>query len=103
MLIWYRESDFVLAMPGKDVTFFPSTGLWWQEDDRFLLIIDAGDGGGWTFQPLKLGTYQIQFTYVNNTTLVKFDDLETIKKKQLENVWTGMVTTPLVAFHFIRN
>jgi len=103
MLISAQESDFVLAMPGKNITFFPKAGLWWLNEDKFLLIIDAGDGGGWTFQPLKLGNYHIHFTYANSTNSSHFDDIKTGGGKQMENIWTGIVTTPFVEFHLTRN
>lgn len=102
---WSRqaeESDFVLAMPGKDVTFFPKTALWWQPNDRIQLVIDAEDGGAYTFEVTELGTYKIQLNYVNAKASVKIYDQETKNWKQIENIWMGMVTTPFVEFRLTR-
>ncbi len=98
---WSRqaeESDFVLVMPGKDVSFFPKTLLFWQQNDHIQLVIDAEDGGAYTFDISDLGTYKIQMNYVNAKATVKVYDQKIMKWKQIENIWMGMVTTPLVEF-----
>lgn len=97
-----QESDFVLIMPGKNIKFFLGAALWWQENDQFVLIIDAVNGGAYTFQPINLGNYKICLNYVNYTGFVKVDDPITGKEKQIENIWTGIVTTPFLEFHITR-
>ena len=102
---WSRvaeDSDFVVVIPGKDVTFFPEATLWWQENDQLLLVNDAGDGGAYTFQLTDNGTYKIQINYVNKTGFIKIYEQETRNSQQIENIWMGMVTTPFVEFHLSR-
>ncbi|MDF5725890.1 MAG: hypothetical protein PUP91_36680 [Rhizonema sp. PD37] len=99
---WSRvaeDSDFVVVIPGKDVTLFPEATLWWQENDQLLLVNDAGDGGAYTFKLTDNGTYKIQINYVNKTGFSKIYEQETRNWKQIENIWMGMVTTPFVEFH----
>jgi hypothetical protein len=102
---WSRqaeESDFVLVLPGKDVIFFPKTLILWQQNDQIQLLVDAEDGGAYTFDVSDLGTYKIQLNYVNTKGSVKIYDQEIMKWKQIENIWMGMVTTPLVEFRLTR-
>ncbi|RUR74477.1 hypothetical protein PCC6912_52520 [Chlorogloeopsis fritschii PCC 6912] len=103
---WFRQaekSDFVLAMPGEDVTFFPGTAIWWQQNDKILLVIDAQDGGAYTFEFFDSGTYKIQLNYVNIQASIKAYDQEDMNWKQIEDVWTGMVITPFVDFKLTRS
>lgn len=97
-----QESDFVMILPGKNINFFLDAALWWQENDQLLLVIDAGNSGAYTFEPI-LGNYKICLNYVNYTASVKVDYPINRKQKRIENIWTGIVTTPFVEFHVARN
>lgn len=102
---WSREaieSDIVLVMPGENVTFFPWSAIWWQENDQFEFVIEARDGGYYTFQFTDLGSYQIKLNYVNNMEMLKVYDEETGNIRQIENIWTGMIITPFVEFQLKR-
>ncbi|TAE59788.1 MAG: hypothetical protein EAZ87_08335 [Nostocales cyanobacterium] len=98
---WSRQaenSDFVLAMPGENIIFFPSSALQWQHDDHVQLSFSAEDGGVYTFELTGSGTYKIQLNYVNTIKIVNVYNQEAKEWKKIENIWTGMVTTPFVDF-----
>lgn len=87
------ESDFHLVMPGQNITLFPNVSLVWLADGLFKLIVPGGGRANWSFNNLKLGTYQIQLRYRSLTAEsdVLFEDL-----------WKGMVSTPFVEFCLVQ-
>jgi hypothetical protein len=95
------ESDFPLVMPGENVTFFPYSLLYWRKRDQFILNIEAGDGGYWSFKALKAGIYQIQLTYNNKDAVAEIYDRETMNTNLIEGIWTGMMSTPKIEFRFV--
>ncbi|NJO28888.1 MAG: hypothetical protein HC874_16110 [Richelia sp. SL_2_1] len=103
---WLRpieESDLVLVMPGKEITFFYEAVIWYQEEDKFELVLSIGDGGSHTFEITELGNYKIQLNYINKTAETKVYDQEIRERKSIENIWTGMVITPLKEFNLVRS
>lgn len=102
---WLRQNeeyDFVLAMPGKEITFFYEALVWYREEDKFELVLEIGNGGSHTFEITELGNYQIQLNYVNKTAETKVYDEKIEQWKSIENIWTGMVITPLKEFSLVR-
>jgi hypothetical protein len=102
---WLRQvekSDFVWLQPGENYIFSLETSIWWQENDQIKFVIEVGDGGCHTFLVTNLGTYKIQLNYINAMALVNVYDQETREWKKIENIWTGMVTTPFVEFRLTR-
>jgi hypothetical protein len=64
-----QNSDFLLAIPGEAITFYPATFLYWQQNpkkkrDRKLTIsMFFQDSDGFIFEFLYSGNYQIRFLY----------------------------------------
>ncbi|MBP0037754.1 MAG: hypothetical protein J7519_08615 [Roseofilum sp. SID1] len=99
-----KESDFPIVKPGESLTFFPKIAqLFWVKGELFCLSIPAGDGGGWVFGSLSLGTYQINFIYKNQDRTVEILDKEGRNAKLLEDIWVGMVFTPSITFSLVRS
>ncbi|MEK0195012.1 MAG: hypothetical protein EAZ78_21440 [Oscillatoriales cyanobacterium] len=100
LLIEPKESDFLLVMPGKSVTFFPDITLSWSKRDQFSLVVSSGNGGFCPFGSLKPGIYQLRFRYqklgdrMQKTTLAG----KSIENRLIEKVWSGRVDTPFVEF-----
>jgi RNA polymerase sigma-70 factor (ECF subfamily) len=86
-----QESDFALVLPGKSVTFFLDAGLFWERGTHRLGGKD-GHGGGWFFDDLKPGRYQVRIVYESKDASV------TLKPsgKVMKDIWTGKVETPFV-------
>ncbi|WP_193195685.1 hypothetical protein [Nostoc sp. MG11] len=95
-------SDFPLIMPGENLTFFPYTLFFWCKRNQFTLNIDAGDRGYWSFEALKAGVYQIQLTYNNKDAVAEIYHRETMNTNLIEDIWTGMVSTPQVEFRLVQ-
>ncbi|WP_377473643.1 MAG: hypothetical protein P2A85_15685 [Microcoleus anatoxicus] len=99
-----EESDFLLVTPGKSLTFFPSTSVYWSKHDQFLLSFSSGDGGSYSFNSLKPGIYQLRFRYESTSDSTQKTDftgepLEDWLIEIMKKVWTGRVDTPFVEFH----
>ncbi|MBN3871260.1 hypothetical protein [Nostoc sp. JL33] len=95
------ESDFPLVMPGENVNFFPYSFLYWRKRDQFILNIEAGDGGYWSFDALKAGVYQIRLTYNNKDKITEIYDRETMNMNLIEGIFMGIVSTPKVEFRLV--
>jgi hypothetical protein len=93
-----EESDFPLVNPGENFTFFLNGNLYW-EDSKLLLGGRDRTGGVWIFSNLKLGTYQMRFTYQNQEARVKLRVGGII----VEDIWTGTVSMPFVNFRLIQS
>jgi hypothetical protein len=98
---WVRECytyDFCLANPGGAITFFPKCSLWQEEDNQFTFIMQQGyeTGSYWMFKLNALDIYRIRFVYANSLNKIRAYDLKTQKSKQIENLWTGVASTPFV-------
>jgi hypothetical protein len=86
-----QESAFALVQPGKSVKFLLDAGLFWERGTLRLGGKD-GHGGGWFFDDLKPGRYQVRIVYESKDASV------TLKPsgKVLKDIWTGRIETPLV-------
>lgn len=91
-------SDFLLAMPGECITFFPYASIFWLKREVFILRIDAGDGGFWNFEIFQVGNYKIQFIYNNKYLTQEIYDRENMSMTLIEGLWIGMVSTPKIEF-----
>lgn len=92
-------SDLLLAVPEKSITFFPNAELLWKKNDQFKLKIDAGDGGYWIFENLKIGRYLLQLTYKSKSAETKVYDRIIKKAILFKKLWRGMVLVPLVELY----
>ena len=100
---WIRgpeEFDFLLVAPGKSLTFFPDTHLFWTNHRQFSLGVSDGGGGYCAFEQLKPGIYHFRFQYYNTSDTIRKKNLagESIETRPIEKVWTGWVDTPFVEF-----
>lgn len=95
------NSDFPLVIPGENVNFFPYSFLYWRKRDQFVLNIEAGDGGYWSFNALKMGIYKIQLTYNNKDAMAEIYDRETMNTNLIEGIYTGMMSTPKIEFRLV--
>ncbi|BCL39461.1 hypothetical protein [Nostoc sp. MS1] len=93
-----NTSDFILANPGRHLTFFPGGSISWDYNERLTLHIEDCMGGTYFFWLPRLGNFRIRFNYINHRNLASVYDEKTGKKKQIENIWTGTVVTPFVEF-----
>ena len=104
ILIGPSESNFLLAMPGKSVTFFPYTILFGRRSNQSELAIESGDGSVWVSGELKPGKYQFRFSYQKifyprGEIIYRQQEIE---QKLLEQVWFGRVDTPFVELHLVK-
>ncbi|XZO04290.1 MAG: hypothetical protein ACM65L_11480 [Microcoleus sp.] len=105
---WVRglsASDFLLALPGESVTFFPITVLCWIEGYGASLSIDYGDGSIWGSDTVKPGRYQFRFRYQKifdprGEIIYRHQEIE---QKLLEQVWFGRVDTLFVELHLVKS
>ncbi|MDZ7959898.1 MAG: hypothetical protein RMY34_18780 [Aulosira sp. DedQUE10] len=88
------ESDYHLLEPKESVTFFVSAHTERQNDGLLNLIVDGTGYGYWSFNGLKLGTYQVRLAYRSRTNPL---DIELF-----EDIWRGMVHTPFVEFCLVQ-
>jgi hypothetical protein len=97
-------SDFLLALPGESVTFFPITVLFWIEGYGASLSIDYGDGSIWGSDTVKAGRYQFRFRYqkIFDPRGENIYRQQEIEQKLLEQVWFGRVDTPFVELHLVK-
>ncbi|WP_377473714.1 MAG: hypothetical protein P2A85_15875 [Microcoleus anatoxicus] len=103
---WIRgpeEFDFPLVTPGKSLTFFPDTHLFWTNHRQFSLGVSDGGGGYCAFEQLKPGIYHFRFQYYTTSDTIRKKNIagESIETRPIEKVWTGWVDTPFVEFHLI--
>lgn len=98
------ESNFPLAMPGECIEFFLEARLLWHKFDQIRLLIFRTDGGYWWFDQLKLGIYQIRFSYQEFCETREWIERgrESIVQRRSETVWSGRVDTPFVEFQLIQ-
>ncbi|MEG4343208.1 hypothetical protein QUB70_07935 [Microcoleus sp. A003_D6] len=104
ILILPSESDFILALPGESVTFFPYTILFWRKGNQAELTIDFGDGSIWVSGGLKPDKYQFRFSYQKNIdprSKIIYSG-EAIEQMLLEMVYFGRVETPFVELHLAK-
>lgn len=99
-------TDFLLAMPGKAVTFSRNAILNWsfnskkKRDRQLILTIPFRDGDFFTFLSLSPETYNLRFQYkVTQGQLKDFDKL--INSEILQNIWIGELVTPTVEIHLV--
>jgi hypothetical protein len=91
-----QESDFLLAMPGENLTFFLDAQFSWS-NHKLRLGGYARNGGVWHFDALKPGIYRVRFTYENRDAVRKI-----YYGGSIEGLWTGMVSTPFVSFRLVQ-
>lgn len=94
--IFPTESDFRLLDPGHNLVLFPKIELVKQENDLVQLEIFGGGKTSWWFSNLRLGKYQIGFTYRALTEKPDF-----LPDLLFQNLWMGMVYTPFIDFLLI--
>ncbi|MFB2920074.1 hypothetical protein [Aerosakkonema funiforme] len=90
-----QETDFILAMPGENLTFFVEGELYCYED-KFELRGYESSGGVWTFRTLNPGRYRVRFTYENQNAMRKIPYGGTV-----EGLWTGKASTPWEEFRLV--
>jgi hypothetical protein len=91
-----QEFDFPLAMPGESLTFFLKGRFFWVNSELWFVVY-VKDGGAWSFRNFKPGTNQVLFTYKNSSSVWNIYDGRLLSAV-IEDVWTGVVSTPLVEF-----
>ncbi|MGB8687810.1 MAG: hypothetical protein WCD53_10810 [Microcoleus sp.] len=104
MLRGLSAEDFLLALPGESVTFFPCTVLFWLKGYGAWLTIDYGDRSIWASEMLKPGRYQFRFSYqkILRPRSENIYRQQEIEQKLLEQVWFGRVDTPFVELHLVK-
>jgi len=94
-----------LLQSGKSVTFFLDANLYWRDNLLHLGGTD-GLGGGWDFEDLKPGTYNVQFGYNNSSAVASCHDLtqdpKTTAPQIIQGLWTGRVVTPFVEVRLVQ-
>ncbi|SKB14078.1 exported hypothetical protein [Planktothrix sp. PCC 11201] len=94
-----------LVQAGKSVTFFLDANLYWRDN---LLHLGGSDGlgGGWNFDNLKPGIYQVRFLYGNSSSVAPcYDSIQDPKTRDpqvLQGLWTGQATTPFVEVRLVQ-
>ncbi len=103
----YRDERLVCSslLPEETLTFFLDAKLLWRDNKLYLEGAD-GVGGGWNYQKLYPGTYQVGLIYVSIGPLALCHDLETITPETTaeelnEGFWGGEVITPLVEVRIV--
>jgi hypothetical protein len=99
---WIREpdtSDFILANPGRHITFFPKGSIGWKQNEKLVFSLEDCMGGIYFFWFPSLGNFKIRFQYINNRNAAKVYNRKTGDKKQIENIWTGTIITPFLEFN----
>lgn len=95
-----QEFDFPLAMPGESLTFFLKGRFFWVNSELWFVVY-VKDGGAWSFRNFKPGTNQIRFTYKNSSSVWNIYDGRLLSAV-IEDVWTGVVSTPFVDFYLVQ-
>jgi len=98
------SSTFPVAHPGEGLTFFQDIGLFWRWGNEFGLKINANDGSHWVCEPIKVGTYQIQFTYNTQDSVQAWQSLRhtTVNDADVEEtLWIGQVITSPITLELI--
>jgi len=93
------ESDFLLAMPGKHVTYLREAKLFWNDNQLLFGSHNSRVNlrlGTWVYQDIKPGLYYVRFKYRNREPQATYYKPETNQYIRLEGIWTGQVTTPFV-------
>jgi hypothetical protein len=103
ILITPSESNYLLAMPGESVTFFPDTILL-HKGNYTGLAIEYGDGSVWVAGELKPGKYQFRFSYqkIFYPRGKIISRPQEIEQNLLEQVWFGKVDAPFVELHLVK-
>ncbi|WP_199335637.1 hypothetical protein [Nostoc sp. FACHB-110] len=106
-------SEFVLLIPGRAVTIYRDSFLFWERqsrkkrDRRLVLYLPFPAQDLYGFDPLYPGKYQFRFRYREHTNgdIADFDQWSDRQKLQiiLENLWTGEVLTPLVDIYLVES
>ena len=87
------ESDFPLIFPEESAEFVVDGILSWR-DNLLTFIGENGTRGVWIFEDLKPDTYQIRFTYRDNSKEIELFGF--YESRRFTGFWTGEVVTPLV-------
>lgn len=99
---WVREpdtSDFILANPGRHITFFPGGSIGWDHNEKLVLYLEDCVGGTYFFWFPSLGSFRIRFKYINDRNAANVHDRKNSETKQIKNIWTGTIVTPFVEFN----
>lgn len=102
------ESDFLLAMPRKTVTFSRNAILNWsfnskkKRERQLTLTIPFRDGDFFTFLSLSPKTYNLRFKYkVTQEQLEEFNEF--INSEIIQNIWIGELLTHTVEINLINS
>lgn len=96
------ETDLPLIGIGETAIFWLDAVIFWHWGNQFGLRIAAYEPSCfWFLQPLKLGVYQLRFTYSNQETEIVVSDLEG-RDIRLEDFWIGEVSIPPVEICLVK-
>ncbi|MBD2682550.1 MULTISPECIES: hypothetical protein [Nostoc] len=96
--IGIEESHFLVAVPGETLTCFLDCVLYWESNDQLVMRGRDSIGGYWFFTNLNSGSYQVRFTYKGST---QSSVTRLLRGIVIENLWTGIVTTPFIDFQLV--
>lgn len=91
-----------LIQPRESVTFFLNAKLFWH-NNKLLLGGTDELGGGWHFDNLKPGNYQIRLRYISSRGVLLCYDSQINEDKLIQGIWTGQITTPFVNFRLVQS
>jgi hypothetical protein len=91
-----------LVQPRESLTFFLKAQLFWQNNQLLFGGAD-GLGGGWSFDNLKPGNYQIRLRYINSRALLVCYDPDRDDENLTRGIWTGQIVTPFVKFRVLQS
>lgn len=96
-----KKSDFLIANPGRTVTYFPDVGISENYENQLYLKVWFGNGSYWICRSLYAGTYQIRLKYKNVAKKARVYDPDIGKNKLIENIWTGEALMPFIEFSLV--
>jgi hypothetical protein len=96
-----EESDYLLALPGKSVTFFLKGSLFWSNDKLCFNVFDIF-GFTTSFESLDSGKYKFRFSYTNFKSIRNADDMKTGKLTPVDGFWTGTAITPFINIYIVK-
>ncbi|XZO04267.1 MAG: hypothetical protein ACM65L_11360 [Microcoleus sp.] len=91
-----------LVQPQESVTFFLKAQLFWQNNQLLFGGAD-GLGGGWSFDNLNPGNYQIRLRYISSRAVLFCDEPHMDEYKLTRGIWTGQMLTPLVNIRLVKS
>jgi hypothetical protein len=102
MLLQSPQLPCPLVQPRESLTFFLKAELFWQ-NNQLLFGGNDGLGGGWSFDNLKPGNYQIRLRYINSRAFLVCYDPDRDDENLTRGIWTGQIVTPFVKFRVLQS